>query len=60
MRVRVEFEIKLPDIDNEERLEEFLRFSFGDNGFMDAGNPFTGNHVEPIFGTFDWEIILEH
>lgn len=56
MKVKIEFIAELPDIDcTDEELEEFLRFELGDNGRMNTNNPFNGNIVKPIFGTFEWE-----
>lgn len=44
----------------EDQLEEFLRYTFRDNGFMSSKNPFYGQrNVEPIFGTFEWEKLTE-
>ena len=56
MKVKIEFEIELPDIEHtEDQLEEFLRFEFGDNGVKDSRNVFNeAEGVEPIFGTFEW------
>ena len=57
MKVKVEFEIDLPEIEHtKEQLEEFLRFNLNDNGRMEAGNPFDRKaDCDPIFGTFVWE-----
>ena len=58
MRIKIEFEIELEDVEEytEDQLEEFLRYTFGDNGCMSSKNPFYGQGgVEPIFGTFEWE-----
>lgn len=57
-KVRVEFEIELPDVNgevNDDKIEEWLRFSYGDNGCMSCDNPFVADEPEPIFGTFEWE-----
>lgn len=56
MKVKIEFEAELPDdIEHtEDELEEFLRFEIGDNGAMSGDNPFSGEIVEPVFGTFMW------
>ena len=58
MKIKIEFEIKLEDVEEytEDQLEEFLRYTFGDNGCMSSKNPFYGQgSVEPIFGTFEWD-----
>jgi len=56
--VEVTFEIELPDLEHtEQQLEEFLRFSLGDNGMMDGTNPFSHCRVDPIFGTFEYEVL---
>lgn len=56
MKVRVEFEVELPDVKHtEKQLEEFLRFEHGDNGVMSGNNPFKGETAAPIFGTYEWE-----
>ena len=55
MKVKIEFEIDIKDIDHtEEELEDFLRFEFRDNGVLSGKNPFKGESVDPIFGTFYW------
>lgn len=58
MKVKIEFEIELPDIEyTEDELEEFLRFSYNDNGSMKTDNPFNvaRSDTDPIFGTFEWD-----
>lgn len=62
MKVKIEFEIEIPEIDaTDEELEDFLRFEFNDNGHLSGENPYNKKEVrfstDPIFGTFDWEII---
>jgi hypothetical protein len=56
MIIRIEFEVEVPDIEHTEKeLEDFLRFSFRDNGYLEGSNPFIKQgQPEPIFGTFDW------
>ncbi len=57
-RVKIEFEVELPDVDHTDtQLEEWLRFEFRDNGCMKQANPFNGNEPDPIFGTFMWDYI---
>jgi hypothetical protein len=56
MKVKVEFEVNIPvEGATEEQIEEWLRFSFGDNGVMENKNPLSNFEPEPIFGTFNWE-----
>jgi len=63
MKVKIEFEIELPDdIEHtEDELEEFLRFRLGDNGIMSGKNPFDSKrprcNTDPIFGSFEWDYI---
>ncbi len=60
MRVRIEFEVEIPDVKHTEKeLEDFLRFEYGDNGVLEGENPFNiaNTSVEPIFGTFEVEEI---
>ena len=41
MKVKIEFEVELNDIEHtEEELEEYLRYTFRDNGSMSTKNPF--------------------
>ena len=59
MKVKIEFEVELNDVEHtEEELEEYLRYTFRDNGSMSGENPFYGEQEpEPIFGTFEWEYL---
>jgi hypothetical protein len=59
MRVKIEFEVELPDIPHtEEELEAYLRFSFRDNGELALINPFNDlGEPDPVFGTFEWNKI---
>jgi len=60
MKIRIEFEIELPDIEHtDDELEDFLRFELRDNGHLDGSNPFMAAKadVEPIFGTFEHEVL---
>lgn len=59
MRIKIEFEIDLPNNINatDEEIEEFLRFELNDNGVINGSNPFINHSIEPIFGTFEWELI---
>lgn len=55
MKIRIEFEVELPDVSHsQEELEAFIRFELRDNGRLNGCNPFYGNSVDPIFGTFEW------
>jgi hypothetical protein len=60
-RVRVSFHVEVPEVSGTERqLEEWLRFTFGDNGIIESGNPYmdaAGDYAEPVFGTFTWSIV---
>lgn len=54
MRVKVEFEVDVPDVEaTEEDVIEWLRFSFHDNGDMKIANPLSSKEPEPVSGTFD-------
>ena len=57
MRVKIEFEVEIPDIHHtEDELEAYLRYHFRDNGELSLPNPF--NDLEepaPVFGTFMWD-----
>ena len=59
MKVKIEFEVELNEVEHtEEELEEYLRYTFRDNGCMSGKNPFYGQQEpEPIFGTFEWEYL---
>jgi hypothetical protein len=60
MKIKIEFEIELPDIEHtEDELEEFLRFEYRDNGRLNGMNPFNNIkcNMDPIFGSFEWEYI---
>lgn len=55
-RLKVEFEVKLPDGSfTDEQIDEWLRFGFGDSGFMSGNNPLNGSATEPVFGSFFWD-----
>lgn len=57
MRIKIEFEVEIPDIPHtESELEEYLRFTYGAIASMRLGNPFNDYDAETIFGTFNWEI----
>jgi hypothetical protein len=58
MKIKIEYEVELPDIrHSENELEDFIRFETGDNGRIKSSNPFLGESLEPIFGTLFWEQI---
>jgi len=61
MKIKIEFEIEIPDEieSTDDELEDFLRFRFGDNGVLSGNNPYNKVRIntDPVFGTFDWEII---
>lgn len=61
MRVKIEFEVEVANVTcaTEQELEDFLRFTFRDNGYIDSKNPFyvEGKRCEPIFGTFEWQLL---
>lgn len=56
MKVKIEFEVELPDVEHTDKeLGEYLRYHFRANGEMSLENPFYEHgEPEPIFGTFDW------
>lgn len=56
MRIKIEFEIELPDIESTEyELDAYLRYSYGDNCSVAIANPFNVLG-EPVirYGTFTW------
>ncbi len=58
MRIKIEFEVDLPDIPHtESEIEEFLRYSFGATASMRLGNPFNDYTPETVFETFTWDKI---
>jgi hypothetical protein len=58
MKVKVEFEVEVPcGVTDGNFIEEWLRYELGDNGSMDGDNPLCGEPVEPIWGSFDWEVV---
>jgi len=58
MKIKIEYEAEIPDIEStDEEIEEFVRFECGDTGGMSMKNPFNGEIIEPIFGTFEWNHI---
>ena len=59
MKIKIEFEIEIEDVEHtESELEEYLRYTYRDNGRMFSKNPFYGQEEpEPIFGTFKWKYI---
>lgn len=61
MKVHIEFDVQVPDLpgleagdSNDAIIEEWLRFSFHDNGVMSTKNPLCYVEPEPILGTFLW------
>ena len=64
MRIKVEFEVEVPDdavggvLDSSD-LDDYIRYVFHDNGSLSMDNHFAEecDVLEPIFGTFYWEII---
>lgn len=64
MKIKVEFEIELPVVDGvqptDDEIEEWLRYELNDNGGMELANPLSGEQVEPIFGTFQWEPVRNY
>ena len=54
--IEVTFRIKLPVTATEEHMHEWLRFELGDNGSIRHENVLLNEPVEPIFGTFDWQV----
>ena len=58
-RVRVIFEVEVPNAEayTDAQVEEWLRFSFRDNGEISGTNPLgrLREEPEPVFGTFEWE-----
>ena len=57
MRVYVNFEVDVPEDATDDQIEEWLRFRLNDNGCMDGDNPLSKHDVEPIFGTFEWDVL---
>ena len=58
MKVEIKFKVDVPDVGaTEQEIEDWIRFSFGDNGQIDGLNPLLDQHgdAEPIFGTFGIE-----
>ena len=53
---RVKFDVEVPDDMPYQAVEDWLRFSFGDNGSMKVVHPAMETEPEPIFGTFDVEL----
>lgn len=58
MKIKIEFEVEIEDIGaTDQEVEDYLRFSFGDNGSLSGKNPYINEgEPEPIFGTFEIEI----
>ncbi len=57
MRIKIEFEVEIPDIEHtENELEEFLRFTYGAISSMRLENPFNYYDADAILDTFNWEI----
>lgn len=64
MRIKIEFEVEVPDVAicsmaDSSDLDDYIRFVFHDNGSLSMDNHFAEEDdvLEPIFGTFYWEII---
>ena len=54
--VKINFDIEVPDNMDEDDMGEWLRYRFGDNGFMSLKNPLAETRdPDPIFGTFEWD-----
>lgn len=56
MKIRVEFDVRIPDGFTNSDIDEYLRFTYGDNGNMKHGNRLDEENInaEPIFGSFTW------
>lgn len=61
MRVKIEFEIELPDVKHSKKqLEEYIRYHFRDYWSLSGDNPFYrfeeehGGEPEPVYGSFKW------
>lgn len=54
--ISISFRVKLPVDATPEQIKAWLRFELNDNGCLPGGNPLEAEIVEPIFGTFDFEI----
>ena len=55
MRIKIEFEINLPDIEyNVKDLDEFLRYKYGDIFSMKGDNPFEKHEPETRRGSLMW------
>jgi len=54
MRVRIEFEVEVPDVGaTEEQIIEWLRFECHDNGSMEMSNPLLDKDPTPSLGSFE-------
>ena len=51
MRVKIQFEIEVPDDATDEDLVEWVRFEVGDNGMIRGANQLIHRELTPIFGT---------
>lgn len=54
-KVRIEFEVVIPDTDNEptqEQIEDWLKYSFGIIGRLSGDNPFINHEPTPNYGSF--------
>ena len=57
MRVKVEFEVEIPDGMSEDTITEWLRWEFRDNGQIKTSNPLANKVAEPVPYTFEWREI---
>lgn len=53
---KVSFRVCIPQDATPEQIREWLRYELNDTGLMRGGNPLAGKAIEPIFGSFDFEI----
>ena len=58
MKVKIQYEIKLPDIKcTDEEIEEFLQYEIGNIRYINGSNPLIKEEITPIPNTFNWRWI---
>jgi len=57
MKIKVEYEIEIPDGCSDEDIEEWVRFETGENGSMLGSNSLASTPMTPLPFSVDWEEI---
>lgn len=54
MKIRVNFDVEIPEKIDPEDIEEWLRFQLNESGVMDGKNPLVDRELEAVGFSVDW------